>query len=149
MELPAEFESASEGETRGFARLFARALFPGDVVAVTGELGTGKTVFIRGLAEGLGCDPLQIASPTFALVHDYGDLVHLDLYRVSDDERELREIGLPEVAAGKVAAIEWPGRSSRKILPPTYEVRLEAGGPGRRRVRIERPSSERVAPPNP
>jgi tRNA threonylcarbamoyl adenosine modification protein YjeE len=143
MRFPAEFESINEDQTRAIARALASALRPGDVVALSGGLGSGKTVFVRGLAEGLGGDPEGVTSPTFALMHEYdcartARLVHLDLYRVADDERELREIGLPDVLEGKIAAIEWPNRSAARLLGFRYRVSLEETPPSRRRIRLER-----------
>jgi len=99
-------------------------------------------VFVRGIAEGLGGDPDGVASPTFALLHEYdcpaAGLVHLDLYRLPDDERELRELGLPELLAGKVAAVEWPGRSAARVLRIGFRVSLEAEDASRRRILVER-----------
>jgi tRNA threonylcarbamoyl adenosine modification protein YjeE len=142
MRFPAEFESSSEEETRAAGRALAAELRTGDVVSLTGGLGTGKTVFVRGLAEGLGADPDAVASPTFALLHEYdcaraGGLVHLDLYRVPDDERELAEIGLPDLLDGKIGAVEWPGASASRVLRFRYRVALETADPSRRRIRID------------
>ncbi len=138
MEFPAEFTTMSEQETRELARRLGRELVPGDVVALTGPLGAGKTAFVRGLAEGAGADPAEVASPTFALLHEYGVFVHLDLYRLADEESELREIGLPELLAGRIAAVEWPGPTAERLLSPTYRVRLEPEPSGGRRIRLER-----------
>jgi tRNA threonylcarbamoyl adenosine modification protein YjeE len=140
MRFPAEFESSSEEETRAAGRALAAELRTGDVVSLTGGLGTGKTVFVRGLAEGLGADPDAVASPTFALLHEYdcaraGGL--LDLYRVPDDERELAEIGLPDLLDGKIGAVEWPGASASRVLRFRYRVALETADPSRRRIRID------------
>ncbi|MGH9443017.1 MAG: tRNA (adenosine(37)-N6)-threonylcarbamoyltransferase complex ATPase subunit type 1 TsaE [Thermoanaerobaculia bacterium] len=139
-----EFESTREEQTRSIGRLLAGELRENDVVALSGPLGAGKTAFVRGLAEGLGADPVEVASPTFALMHEYEcgpglpPLVHLDLYRLPDREEELREIGLPEVLSGKIAAIEWPNSSSDTILEVRYRVRLDSGPKELRRIRLER-----------
>jgi tRNA threonylcarbamoyladenosine biosynthesis protein TsaE len=144
MEFPMEVESTREDQTRSIGRLLASELRENDVVALSGELGAGKTVFVRGLAEGLGADPVEVASPTFALLHEYEcragspPLVHLDLYRLPDREEELREIGLPEVVSGKITAVEWPNSSSEAILRVRYRVRLEPGPGDSRRIRLER-----------
>lgn len=142
MRFPAEFDSASEADTRAAGRALAAELETGDVVALTGGLGSGKTVFVRGIAEGLGADPGAVASPTFALLHEYdcahsGGLVHLDLYRVADDERELAELGLPDLLDGKIGAVEWPGPTAERILRFRFRVALEAADSSRRRIRIE------------
>ena len=143
MRFPAEFESAGEDETRAVARELAGDLRAGDVVALSGPLGSGKTAFVRGLAEGLGGEPRSVASPTFALLHEYDcarapAFVHLDLYRVPDDEKELRELGLPDVLAGKIAAVEWPNRSAAKLLRFRYRVSIEGPAAARRTIRVER-----------
>lgn len=84
--------SACEEDTRRAGAELARRLRPGDAVLLEGELGAGKTVFVKGLAEGLGLDPDDVSSPSFALVHEYGPagrppvLVHADLYRVAAGE---------------------------------------------------------------
>jgi tRNA threonylcarbamoyladenosine biosynthesis protein TsaE len=79
--------------------VLARDLRPGDVVALTGDLGAGKTAFVRGLARGLSLDPGEVSSPTFALVHEYRGgrlpLFHVDLYRLSGAEAE--DLGLDEL----------------------------------------------------
>ncbi len=142
MRFPARFESSGEEDTRAVARDLAAELSAGDVVALAGPLGSGKTVFVRGLAEGLGGKPRTVASPTFAILHEYdcarAGLVHLDLYRVADDEKELREIGLPDLLAGKIAAVEWPNRSASRLLRFRYRVWIEGPADSRRTIRIER-----------
>ncbi len=143
MRFPAQFESGGEEETRAVGRELARDLRPGDVVALSGPLGCGKTVFVRGLAEGLGGEPRAVASPTFAILHEYDvargpGFVHLDLYRIPDEEKELREIGLPDVLAGKVAAVEWPNRSADRLLRFRYRVAIAGPAAARRTIRIDR-----------
>lgn len=110
------FTSRSEAETRAIAARLATALEPGAVLLLSGDLGAGKTAFVRGLAEGLGIDAGEVTSPTFTLVHEYAGgrlpLVHVDLYRL--DTADLDEIGLdPDVASSGVLAIEWPERLGR------------------------------------
>jgi tRNA threonylcarbamoyl adenosine modification protein YjeE len=142
VQFPARFESAGEEDTRAVARGLAGELRAGDVVALSGPLGSGKTVFVRGLAEGLGGEPKAVVSPTFAILHEYdcapAGLVHLDLYRVADDEKELREIGLPDVLAGKIAAVEWPNRSAARLLHFRFRVSIEGPAAARRTIRIDR-----------
>lgn len=100
----------SEAETTETARAFARTLGPDAVVLLYGDLGAGKTAFVRGLAAGLGADPHDVSSPTFTLIQHYRGgrlpLVHVDLYRL-EDPREVADLGLDEVGAGGVLAIEW------------------------------------------
>jgi tRNA threonylcarbamoyladenosine biosynthesis protein TsaE len=110
------------------------------VVLLSGELGAGKTTFVRGLARGLGADPEEVASPTFVLLTCYpGRLVlhHADLYRLrgTGDEREL---GLEELPGpGGVLAVEWSERLSDLPWPRALRVTLEHAGGDARRVRVE------------
>jgi tRNA threonylcarbamoyladenosine biosynthesis protein TsaE len=110
------------------------------VVLLCGELGTGKTAFVRGLARGLGADPEEVASPTFVLLTSYPGrltLHHADLYRLRGDGDE-RELGLEELPGPRgILAVEWAERLS--CVPWSHPVRvtLEHAGDDRRRVRIE------------
>ena len=108
-----EFTTQSEEATAEIARALARTLQPGAVLLLSGQLGAGKTAFVRGLAAGLGIDPDEVSSPTFTLVHEYrgGRLIlyHADLYRL--DKTAAEDLGLEERAvADGVLAIEWPDR---------------------------------------
>src|SRR3954468_23215873 len=100
----------SEAETVAAGREFARGLASGAIVLLWGDLGAGKTAFVRGLAEGLGVAPSEVSSPTFTLVQEYRGgrlpLYHVDLYRI-EDPREFDELGLDEIAEQGVLAIEW------------------------------------------
>ncbi len=132
--------SASEGETRALAARLAATLDPGAVVLVSGDLGAGKTVFVRGLAEGLGLDSSEVTSPTFTLVHEYAGgrlpLVHVDLYRL--ESADLDELGLDaELAARGVVAVEWPERLTRQI-PGALRVAIGDLGDDRRTIAIDR-----------
>jgi tRNA threonylcarbamoyladenosine biosynthesis protein TsaE len=110
--------SHSEDETIAIARELAADLPPGAVLLLSGQLGAGKTAFVRGLAAGLGIDPDEVSSPTFTLVHEYRGgrltLYHADLYRLEKTTTE--DLGLEEkaVAAG-VLAIEWPDRLTHSL----------------------------------
>ena len=134
------FVTASEDATRALARDLATDLTAGSTVLLTGDLGAGKTAFVRGLAEGLGLDPDDVTSPTFTLVHEYRGgalpLVHVDLYRL--ERAELDEIGLDgDLAAAGVLAVEWADRLRR---PPanTILVTLRDLGADTREILIDR-----------
>ena len=143
-EPPALTRSAAETENLG--ERLAAALARDDVIYLEGDLGTGKTAFARGLARGLGAAARQVASPTFAILHEYagGDgrivLRHLDLYRLGNSACELEVLGLPESVEGAPVCVEWPRAAVEVLLPPTIVVRLEAepGTADVRRVSISR-----------
>jgi tRNA threonylcarbamoyladenosine biosynthesis protein TsaE len=123
--------STSEEETRLIASRLASDLPPGAVILLSGELGAGKTAFVRGLASGLGIDPDDVTSPTFTLVHEYRGgripLVHVDLYRL--DRAELEDIGLDtELAASGVLAVEWAERLTRKPADAISVTIADTGG---------------------
>lgn len=136
--------TASEAETEAFGESLALSLAKDDVVYLRGELGSGKTALVRGIARGLGAREREVASPTFALLHEYGGaggevvLRHLDLYRLADDPRELAVLGLPGAVAGAPVCVEWPRQAIRALLPPSVEVELGVGGDERRRIRVRR-----------
>jgi tRNA threonylcarbamoyladenosine biosynthesis protein TsaE len=131
--------SNSESETRAIAAALAPSLRPGAVILLSGDLGAGKTAFVRGLAEGLALNPDDVTSPTFTLVHEYRGgrlpLIHVDLYRL--DGAELDEIGLDQdLAAAGVTAVEWADRLTRE-LPGTMTVRIIDRGDDRRQIVIQ------------
>ncbi|MBM3818860.1 MAG: tRNA (adenosine(37)-N6)-threonylcarbamoyltransferase complex ATPase subunit type 1 TsaE [Acidimicrobiia bacterium] len=119
--------SRSDEDTAALARDLASRLKPGDVVLLSGNLGAGKTAFVRGLAEGLGIDPTDVSSPTFTIVHEYRGgrltLYHVDLYRL--ERAATGDLGLEEMGvADGVLAIEWPDRLTHD-LPGAQTVNLE------------------------
>lgn len=120
--------SHSPAETEEYGAAFAGELQPGTVVALYGDLGMGKTAFVRGLARGLGCSA-EVSSPTFALVHDYGGvppLVHFDMYRVSGWE-DLYSTGFFDyLDAGAILAVEWSENIEAALPPETVRIRLSA-----------------------
>ena len=130
--------SHSEEETAAIAGRLAATLAPGDVLLLSGNLGAGKTSFVRGLAQGLGIDPGEVSSPTFTLVHEYRGgrltLYHVDLYRL--DRAATEDLGLEEMGvADGVLAIEWPERLSH-ALPGAAHVTIEIVDEETRRIRV-------------
>ncbi len=103
------FESASENDTFEYAKRMGESAKPGEVYCLNGDLGTGKTVFSKGFAKGLGIED-HITSPTFTIVQEYEGrlkLYHMDVYRIADSE-EMYEIGFDEMIDGDgVCLIEW------------------------------------------
>ena len=121
------------------ARELATSLAPGDVVLLSGNLGAGKTAFVRGLAAGLGIDPADVSSPTFTIVHEYRGgrltLYHADLYRLERAATE--DLGLEEMGVKDgVLAIEWPDRLTH-AMPSAREVQLAIVGESTRRITFD------------
>jgi tRNA threonylcarbamoyladenosine biosynthesis protein TsaE len=129
----------SEAETSALASDFARSLSAGAVVLLSGDLGAGKTAFVRGLAEGLGIDPGLVSSPTFTLIQEYRGgrlpLHHVDLYRLRSIEVD--DLGLDELTLEEgVTAIEWPDRLPYE-WPSVVHVRIEHGDGDARTIQID------------
>lgn len=131
--------SHSEEETLAHAAAFAETLKPGDVVALHGPLGAGKTLFCRGVARALGYEGL-VNSPTYALVHEYRariPLYHMDLYRLAPGA-DWEEIGLEHYLDGQgVCLIEWPERLPSGRQRFTCSVELKVTGETERQIRVE------------
>ena len=106
-----QFESSSVNETIRIGFEFGKQLQPGDVICLDGDLGAGKTHFVKGVASFFGIDPEKVSSPTYTLIHEYsGDLpvYHFDCYRLKQ-EQEALEIGAEEYFYGDgVCLVEWP-----------------------------------------
>jgi tRNA threonylcarbamoyladenosine biosynthesis protein TsaE len=133
-------QTAGEGETVAAGETLARTLLPGDVVVLYGQLGAGKTAFVRGLARGLGAAADDVSSPTFTIVQEYAGstltLYHVDLYRL--DAAEADDLGLDELVSGEgIVAIEWAERW-RGRPDDAIEVTIEDRGEDRRAIRITR-----------
>jgi tRNA threonylcarbamoyladenosine biosynthesis protein TsaE len=130
--------SQSENETAAAGRQLTARLSAGSVVMLFGDLGAGKTAFVRGLAEGLGVPADAVSSPTFTIMQEYRGgrlpLYHVDLYRLGDP-REVEDLGLDEIAADGVLAIEW---AERLPDPPGDAIRvtLDHAGESARRITL-------------
>ena len=121
----------NEQETIDFAIAFAKELTAPAIVLLEGELGAGKTCFVRGLCEGLGGDPTQVNSPTFVIMQEYEvdrgiRLVHIDAYRLSGAE-ELDTIGWDELLSDPltIIAIEWPSKITDALPEHAITVSIE------------------------
>ena len=121
--------SKSPAETEAIGQDLAARLSPGTVVAFTGDLGAGKTAFVRGMARGLGI-PQRVTSPTFTIVNEYeGDipLFHFDLYRLGSSD-ELFDIGWEDyLARGGVCAVEWSERAEDAFDGSTVRIDFRRG----------------------
>ena len=134
-----ESETSSPEETAALAATLAQRLVSGDVVTVAGELGSGKTTFVRGACEALGVHE-HVTSPTYTIGHRYhGDgieISHLDLYRFEGVSPA--EWGdLEPYFDGAVAFVEWPEAGEGVLPPPRFAVHLRHAGDARRVVRID------------
>lgn len=135
-----QFDSSSPEETARIAARLAGGLPPGSTVALIGPLGSGKTVFVKGLAAGLGLSGRTATSPTFTIINEYGGdppLVHVDLYRLRN-RSEIADLGLEEYIDGPgIVAIEWAERAGDLLPAGTVTVRFRRLGARRRGITIE------------
>ena len=124
-----EYLTHSEAETEQAGADFARALPDGKVVAMYGELGSGKTAFVRGMARGMGLT-CRVSSPTFTIVNEYEgprELIHFDMYRLGSSD-ELFDIGWDDyLARSGVCAVEWSERVSDALPDDTIYVDIARG----------------------
>jgi tRNA threonylcarbamoyladenosine biosynthesis protein TsaE len=133
-------ESHSVEETERIAADFARSLWRGALVALHGEMGAGKTHFVRGMVRGLGGDERQVSSPTFVLLNVYNapsmSIYHLDAYRVGGAD-DFQAIGFEELLdQDGIVVVEWPERVAELLLPTTVHVMIEATGTTSREITI-------------
>jgi tRNA threonylcarbamoyladenosine biosynthesis protein TsaE len=139
------YTTRSESETTAVGRDLGVTLDKESVVLLYGDLGAGKTAFVRGLAEGLSVSPAEVTSPTFTLIQEYRGgrlpLLHVDLYRL-DDRREVDDLGLDELGTGAVLAIEWAEKLPGGGWQDAISVRITTGEGDTRRIEIT-PYSDR------
>lgn len=137
-------ESRSPEETRTLGERLGRALAAGDVLLLSGELGAGKTLFVQGLARGLGFAG-PVSSKSFVIMGEYAGrekLYHVDLYRL-DDPAQVQDLALDEMTSDGVLAVEWPERASGVLAEEGLHVRFEVTGEETRRLHVE-PRGERA-----
>ena len=130
-------DSASRDDTVRLGEAIGRRLAPGDVVALSGELGAGKTALVQGIARGLGCGD-RVTSPTFTIVNEYADgrLFHVDFYRLERRE-ELDAIGFDDYfARGGVIVVEWADRFPEALPAERLDIRIEITGEESRRFHL-------------
>lgn len=140
-ELKKEFISYSPNDTEAIASEFAETLFGNEVIAFIGDIGAGKTCFVRGLAHGLGFFG-EVNSPTFSIVNEYRggrlDIFHFDMYRISGWE-DLYSTGYFEYAeSGGVLAIEWSENISAALNEDTIYISIEALNDITRKITVKR-----------
>jgi len=127
------FVSGSEEETEALGRRIAPRLSPDAVVYLLGDLGAGKTALVRSIARSLGASDRDVASPSFAITHEYPriglpPIIHIDCYRLSGRPHEWQEIGIPEMLRGDgVKLVEWPRDGFEFIAPPELIVKVTIG----------------------
>jgi tRNA threonylcarbamoyladenosine biosynthesis protein TsaE len=122
--------TASGEETEKIGEFLGKNLAAGDVVALCGPLGSGKTTLVRGLARGLGVNENEVSSPTFVFVHEHPGrvpLVHIDLYRI-EDPYDLPDTGIPDYLEGAwVAVVEWADRGGSDWPGEALTIRFHEG----------------------
>lgn len=137
--MMAVYFSKSEKDTEQIGRDFAKDLPGGTVVAMYGDLGAGKTAFVRGMAKGMGLD-CRVSSPTFTIVNEYlgeRELIHFDMYRLSDAD-ELFDIGWEDyLSRGAVCAVEWSENVQDAFFGDETLVRIEKLSDTERKITIE------------
>ncbi len=133
----------SQEETFSLGLELGKKAKPGDIFALIGNLGTGKTILAKGIAKGMGIEE-EITSPTFTMLEVYEapiSLYHFDLYRISDDT-ELENLYFEEYWYGDgVSVIEWADRASKRLPKEIYSIRLEYIDKKRRKITIEHPTN--------
>jgi tRNA threonylcarbamoyladenosine biosynthesis protein TsaE len=137
---PLVLEAADIAETEAIGRRLGERLFPGAVVGLIGPLGAGKTCLVRSIVAGLGGDPRQVSSPTFALIHEYAGrlpVYHFDTYRLPN-EKAFADLGVDEYFAGDgVCLIEWADRVTATLPPEHLLITIEPTSETSRRIQLD------------
>jgi len=137
-------ESRSPDETRALGERLGRVLAAGDVLLLSGELGAGKTLFVQGLARGLGFAG-PVSSKSFVIMGEYAGrekLYHTDLYRL-DEPAQVQDLALDEMTSDGVLAVEWPERAGDVLSDDGLHLRFEVTGEETRRLHVQ-PRGERA-----
>lgn len=143
--LAGEFVSSSAEETFTLGARVGGGLAGGEILLLDGQLGAGKTVFVKGIADALGVDTDEVTSPSFTLVNRYDEgrltLFHIDLYRLDEGAAAAHAVDLDELLADETAVviIEWAERMGNYPLPlSAWHVRIMGDGEDPRRITISR-----------
>ncbi|GAB4553928.1 MAG: tRNA (adenosine(37)-N6)-threonylcarbamoyltransferase complex ATPase subunit type 1 TsaE [Phycisphaerales bacterium] len=133
--------SDSLERTSAIGAAIGRCLRPGHVIRLYGELGAGKTAFVRALARGIGLDTGLVNSPTYTIANEYrGEhamLLHIDAYRIDDADETLDQIGLWDaIEGGAIVCIEWPERLGDAIMGADLDVTIAHAGPDTREITL-------------
>jgi len=133
------YKTSSDEETIELGRMIARSLPKKACVLLIGNLGAGKTTLAKGIVDGLGfAEPEEVVSPTFTLIHEYGDgqVYHIDLYRL-DKAEQVATLGLDDILdRDAVILIEWGERFPELMPRPRMEIRMTAVGDDERQIEI-------------
>ena len=131
------YRTASEEETIALGERLARELPARQVVLLVGPLGAGKTTLAKGIVKGLGAaSPDDVSSPTFTLIHEYGPVYHIDLYRL-DEPREVATLGLDDLFDREaIVLIEWGERFPQLLPAERMEIRIRAGSGDEREFEV-------------
>jgi tRNA threonylcarbamoyladenosine biosynthesis protein TsaE len=137
------FETHSAEETIALGRQIAKQLPSRAVVLLIGNLGAGKTTLAKGIISGLGAaEPEEVSSPTFTLIHEYGRVYHIDLYRL-DRPEQVATLGLDEIFdRDAIVLIEWGERFPQLLPPDRIEIHLRTGPEDTRVIDLTRPSPD-------
>lgn len=144
MTRPKTITSTSAEETRALGEKLGALLEPGDIVLLSGELGAGKTVFVQGIATGLGYEG-TVSSKSFVLLGEYEGkvtLYHADLYRLEEPEM-VEDLAIDELVADGVVAVEWPERANGLLPDEHLLIRFEIDGIDERTLALQ-PTGERA-----
>jgi tRNA threonylcarbamoyladenosine biosynthesis protein TsaE len=141
-------ELADLSDTEALGRALARAVGPGRVIGLIGDLGAGKTRLTRAFAEAMDADPGAIASPTFVLIHEYAGrfpIYHFDAYRLAGPD-DFDALGAAEYfASGGICVVEWADLVLDRLPADAWIIRLTATGESSRAVSIDGPGIESIA----
>jgi tRNA threonylcarbamoyladenosine biosynthesis protein TsaE len=134
------FTSNSSDDTKIIGYQIGKLLRPGNVVGLYGELGSGKTIFVKGIARALGINEREIMSASFTIIAEYNTIPyfnHIDLYRI-EKEAELDEIGLwDHIRNDTISVIEWAEKIDKELPHDTIKVRLKSLGANIREITVE------------
>lgn len=138
----------SERETEQLAAMLAQSLRPGDCIALHGDLGAGKTRFVRGLAEGLRINPALVSSPTYVLMQEYtgenATLIHIDAYRLPEDD-DLSSLGIDDATLhDAILVVEWAARITDALPRQRFEINIAHKTENQRTIMIQPPDDRPI-----